>query len=221
MSAPSLPQLAVRGQMRQEIAAALRGALVAGRLLPGVVYSAPSLAGQFGVSVTPVREALLDLAGEGLVEPVRNKGFRVTQLAEHDLDEITSLRVLIEVPTVRDLAIDTSESLRAHVAALRPAARQIVAHAAAGRYVEYVEADRDFHLALLTLAGNRHLVDVVGNLRSRSRLHGLAERAKAEQLLRSAGEHEQILDLVIAGDAVAVEDLMTRHITDVRTAWAG
>lgn len=221
MSAPPLPQLAVRGQMRQEIADALRGALVAGRLLPGVVYSAPSLAAQFGVSVTPVREALLDLAGEGLVEPVRNKGFRVTELAAGDLDEITALRVLIEVPTVRDLAINTSERLRGQVAALRPAARQIVAHAEAGRYVEYVEADRAFHLALLALAGNRHLVDVVGNLRSRSRLHGLAERANAEQLLRSAGEHEQILDLVLAGDAVAVEDLMTSHITDVRTAWAG
>jgi DNA-binding GntR family transcriptional regulator len=62
---------------------------------------------------------------------------------------------------------------------------------------------------------------VVANLRSRSRLHGLAERANAEQLLRSAREHEQILDLVLAGDPAPVEDLMTRHITDVRTAWAG
>jgi len=221
MSTPPLPRLAERRHLRHEIAEALRGALVSGGLRPGVVYSAPTLAAQFGVSVTPVREALLDLAGEGLVVPVRNKGFRVTELAAGDLDEITALRVLIEVPTVRDLAIGTSGQLRTQVMALRPAARQIVEHAEAGHVVEYAAADRDFHLALLALAGNRHLVDVVGNLRSRSRLHGLAERANAEQLLRSAGEHEQILDLVLAGDPVAVEDLMTRHITDVRTAWAG
>ncbi len=221
MTTPPLPQLAVRGQMRQEIADALRGALVAGRLLPGVVYSAPTLASQFGVSVTPVREALLDLAGEGLVEAVRNKGFRVTELAERDLDEITSLRVLIEVPTVAALAAATADDRQPQVEALRPLARAIVEHAAAGRYVEYVEADREFHLALLTLAGNRHLVDLVGNLRSRSRLHGLAERTNEAQLLRSAREHDRIVDLVLAGDAAAAESLMTSHITDVRTAWAG
>lgn len=221
MSTSPLPQPAVRGQMRHEIADALRGALVAGRLQPGVVYSAPTLAARFGVSVTPVREALLDLAGEGLVEPVRNKGFRVIELAERDLDEITSLRVLIEVPTVADLAAAMDGELRPHVTALRPLARAIVEHAEAGRYVEYVEADRAFHLALLALAGNRHLVDVVGNLRSRSRLHGLAERTNEVQLLRSAREHEQIVDLVLAGDIAGAEALMTSHIADVRTAWAG
>ena len=221
MSTPPLPQLAVRGQMRQEIADALRGALVAGRLQPGVVYSAPTLAAQFGVSVTPVREALLDLTGDGLVEPVRNKGFRVTELAERDLDEITSLRVLIEVPTVAGLAAAMDDDLRPHVTALLPLGRAIVAHAEAGRYAEYVEADRTFHLALLALAGNRHLVDVVGNLRSRSRLHGLAERANEAQLSRSAREHEQIVELVLARDTAAAETLMTSHITDVRTAWAG
>lgn len=221
MSTPPLPRLAERRHLRHEIADALRGALVAGQLTPGVVYSAPTLAAQFGVSVTPVREALLDLAGEGLVQPVRNKGFRVTELAAGDLDEITALRVLIEVPTVRDLATVTSERLHAAVEALRPAAREMVGHAEAGRFVEYVAADRELHLALLALAGNRHLVEVVGNLRSRSRLHGLAERANADQLLRSAREHEVILDLVLSGDPAAVEDLMTRHITDVRTAWAG
>lgn len=221
MSTSPLPRLAVRGQMRQEIADALRGALVAGRLRPGVVYSAPTLAARFGVSVTPVREALLDLAGEGLVEPVRNKGFRVTELSERDLDEITSLRVLIEVPTVAVLAAAMDGELRSHVTALRPLARAIVDHAEAGRYVEYVEADRAFHLALLALAGNRHLVDVVGNLRSRSRLHGLAEQANEVQLLRSAREHEQVVDLVLAGDTAGVETLLTCHITDVRTAWAG
>ncbi|HSA52260.1 MAG TPA: GntR family transcriptional regulator, partial [Yinghuangia sp.] len=70
-------RLGERLSLREQVARAIRAALVAGEMRPGVVYSAPGLATRFGVSATPVREALLDLAKDGLVEPVRNKGFRV------------------------------------------------------------------------------------------------------------------------------------------------
>ncbi|MFF4607591.1 GntR family transcriptional regulator, partial [Streptomyces sp. NPDC001339] len=63
-----------RERLRDQVSHALRAALISGELRPGVVYSAPTLAGDFGISATPVREAMLDLAREGLVEPVRNKG---------------------------------------------------------------------------------------------------------------------------------------------------
>ena len=92
MSTPPLPQLAVRGQMRQEIADALRGALVAGRLLPGVVYSAPTLAAQFGVSVTPVREALLECCAE-------NPERLIVDLGAVKFIDSTALGVLIEART--------------------------------------------------------------------------------------------------------------------------
>src|SRR5688572_32330171 len=81
----ALPTFGNRRNLRQEIANALRAALVSGEMRPGVLYSAPTLAEKFGVSATPVREAMLDLASEGLVEAVRNKGFRVTELTEQDL----------------------------------------------------------------------------------------------------------------------------------------
>src|SRR6266498_4641721 len=98
-----LPGLAERVSLREQVANALRAAMISGQLEPGVVYSAPTLAAQFGVSPTPVREAMLDLAKEGLVEVVRNKGFRITELSDRDLDEITDLRALIEIPTVTRL----------------------------------------------------------------------------------------------------------------------
>lgn len=90
----------VRENLRDQVANALRAALVAGELRPGVVYSAPTLAVDLGVSATPVREAMLDLAREGLVEAVRNKGFRITEVTERELDEYTEIRELIEVPTI-------------------------------------------------------------------------------------------------------------------------
>ncbi|SNR65455.1 GntR family transcriptional regulator [Blastococcus mobilis] len=217
----SLPQFGQRRNLRQEIAVALRAALVTGEMRPGVVYSAPALAQKFGVSATPVREAMLDLAGEGLVEPVRNKGFRVAELSEQDLDEITYLRSLIEVPAVVDVASAMDDRMRPRAEALRPLARAIERLAEKGDLIAYVEADRRFHLALLDLTGNRHLVDLVANLRARSRLYGLQQLAERGELAQSAREHEEIVDLVLEGRSEAAGDLMRRHIRHVRGAWAG
>ena len=217
----SLPQFGQRRNLRQEIAVALRAALVTGEMRPGVVYSAPALAQKFGVSATPVREAMLDLAGEGLVEPVRNKGFRVAELSEQDLDEITYLRSLIEVPAVADIASAVDDRMRPRVEALRPLARAIERLAEKGDLIAYVEADRRFHLALLDLTANRHLVDLVGNLRARSRLYGLQQLAERGELAQSAREHEEIVDLVLEGRPEAAGDLMRRHIQHVRGTWAG
>jgi DNA-binding GntR family transcriptional regulator len=217
----NLPLFEERLSLRQQVAHALRAALVAGEMRPGVLYSAPTLAEKFGVSATPVREAMLDLASEGLVEAVRNKGFRVSELSNEDLDEITALRTLIEVPTVGEIARRCDDELAPAVEALRETAREIEALAVRRDLIRYVEVDRQFHLSLLALAGNKHLVDVVGNLRARSRLYGLQELADRGELGTSAREHEQLVDLILAGEADAAADLMRNHIAHVRGVWAG
>ena len=217
-AAPALPSLGGRrSSYRERVADALRAALIAGELLPGEVYSAPTLAARFGVSATPVREAMLDLVKEGLVDTVPNKGFRVTVVSDRQLDEYTHVRALIEIPTVVGLA-GTAD--RVSLEALRPAAREIVAAAAAGDLIAYVEADNRFHLGLLALAGNAHLVEVVGDLRKRSRLYGLTPLVKSGRLLASAEEHLELLDALIARDERAVHEVMTRHIGHVRGLWA-
>ena len=204
--------------LRSQVAEALRGALVSGELEPGAVYSAPTLAVKFGVSATPVREAMLDLAKEGLVDAVRNKGFRVTVVSDHDLDELTEIRELLEIPTVTRLAGRLST---VDIAALRRLAVRIEEAAAAADLIGYVEADREFHLQLLALGGNEHLVTVVGELRARARLYGLHRLAKQGELDASAHEHAALLDALAAGDAPAVEKLMRQHVGHVRGIWAG
>ncbi|MFF0853024.1 GntR family transcriptional regulator [Streptomyces sp. NPDC003388] len=203
--------------LRDQVANALRAALIAGELRPGVIYSAPTLATELGVSATPVREAMLDLAREGLVEAVRNKGFRVTEMTEQDLDEFTDIRTLIEVPTVGRVAeTATIEQLET----LRPLAEQIVVAAREHDVIRYLEADHRFHLELLALAGNRHLVEVVADLRKRSRLFGLASLNEADRLIASAQEHVELVDLMVAGQVKEAEDCMRRHLAHVRTLWA-
>lgn len=133
---PALPVLGGRKpSYRERVADALRAALIAGELRPGEVYSAPGLATRFGVSATPVREAMLDLVKEGLVDTVPNKGFQVTAVSEKQLDEYTHIRSLIEIPTTADLAI-TADPV--DLEALRPLAQEIVTSAASGDLIAYV-----------------------------------------------------------------------------------
>ncbi len=216
-----LPVFEERVSLRQQVAHALRAAMVTGEMRPGVVYSAPALATDFGVSATPVREAMLDLAKEGLVEAVRNKGFRVTELSEQELDEITQIRALIEVPTIGEISRRCDGELAPQVEALRPVAREIEARAAKKDLIGYVEADRRFHLGLLAVAGNAHLVALVGELRARSRLYGLQQLAEHGTLVHSSREHEQLVDLLLTRQDQAAEALMRQHIGHVRGTWAG
>jgi DNA-binding GntR family transcriptional regulator len=216
-----LPLFGERRSLRVQVAHALRAALVAGQMRPGVVYSAPGLAARFGVSATPVREAMLDLANEGLVEAVRNKGFRVTEMSEKDLDDIAQIRSLIEVPTVGEVARRCDAGMFPKVRELLPLAREIVQLAQKPDLIAYVEADRQFHSRLLALGGNPHLVDVVGALRARSRLYGLRELAERGELVASSREHEQLVTLVLAGDVDGASTVMRQHIDHVRNLWAG
>ncbi|MEW2187504.1 GntR family transcriptional regulator [Streptomyces cellulosae] len=215
---PALPALGGRGpSYRERVADALRAALIAGELRPNEVHSAPALAARFGVSATPVREALLDLAKEGLVDAVPNKGYRVTAVSERQLDEYTHVRALIEIPTTAALAAAADP---AALAALRPVAEEIVAAATAGDLIAYVDAHQRFHLALLALAGNAHLVEAVRDLRRRSRLYGLTALAEQGRLRASAEEHLELLDALLARDTEAVREVMGRHLGQVRGLWA-
>ncbi|MDR8407772.1 GntR family transcriptional regulator [Nonomuraea sp. 3-1Str] len=215
---PELPEIGPRENLRDRIRAALRAAIISGELEPGVVYSAPALGTQFGVSATPVREAMLDLVKEGLVVPQPNKGFRVTVVSEEDLDNLAAVRLLIEPPAVREsVAVIPEEDFPE----LRRLAQAIVDAAEGGDLVGYVEADHVFHLTLLGYSRNRFLVDVVSNLRSQTRLLGLTPLLQSGRLARSAAEHHELLDLVQARDPVGAELLMHRHIGHVRGLWAG
>ncbi|WP_406229459.1 GntR family transcriptional regulator [Nocardia sp. NBC_01009] len=203
--------------IRERIGRALRAAIVSGEMEPGVVYSAPALGARFGVSATPVREAMLDLVKEGLVDVVPNKGFRVTEIGESDLDEITELRLLIEPPVVRQV---TRHIPAEDLPVLHELAQVIVDCANEGNLVEYTEADRVFHLRLLSYADNTRMTNLVSDLRAHTRLFGLSSLLERGELVDSAREHLDIVDTIERRDSRAVERLMRNHIRQTRGRWA-
>ncbi|WP_307795120.1 GntR family transcriptional regulator [Actinacidiphila acididurans] len=218
LSTPNLQHLGQRETLRDRVREALRAAIISGELEPGVVYSAPTLGARFGVSPTPVREAMLDLVKEGLVVAQPNKGFRITEVSEQDLDNLAAVRLLIEPPTVRTCVPVIPE---ADFPALRELAQAIVDAVERGDLVGYIRADHVFHLTVLGYSDNRHLVDVVSDLRNQTRLLGLSPLLHSGRLGHSAAEHHALMDLIEARDAAAAEELMRRHIAHVRGLWAG
>lgn len=204
--------------LREQVTRALEAAIVAGELLPGVIYSAPGLAERFGVSATPVREAMLDLVKEGFVEPLRNRGFRIMEMSDEGLDDIAQIRLLIEVPTIPQIA---SLLTPATFDQLGAAAEAIERAAADGDVLEYLDADRRFHVELVSAIGNARLTDLVDRLRRQARLFGLKDLAKSGRLVASAREHRMLLDTLRTQDIQAAEELMRAHIGHTRGLWAG
>jgi DNA-binding GntR family transcriptional regulator len=211
--------LSARGSLRDEVVRTLQAAIVSGEMRPGITYSAPQLADQLGISPTPVREAMVELANEGLVTAVRNKGFRVVELSDTELDELTDLRRLIEIPSVRQIA---ERGIDAHVhARLVALAEQITAAARQRDFVGHNKLDLDFHALLLAQAGNANLVSVVTSLRTRSRLYGAADLVERDELEPMLHEHFTLLEFIDRRDADGAAELMALHLDHVRREWAG
>ncbi|MEU8969369.1 GntR family transcriptional regulator [Streptomyces monashensis] len=201
------PRAAVqRSSVRGQILDALRTALVTGELEPGEVYSAPVLGERFGVSATPVREAMQQLAQEGAVEVVPNRGFRVVRRGVRELSELAEVRGLIEVPVMLRLARTVPAERWAE---LRPLAEDTVRAAAAGCPATYAESDRAFHAALLALSGNEQLVRIASDLHRRSQWPPV--RQGRGYLVADAAEHMALLEALVAGDVDVVRGLVSEH----------
>jgi DNA-binding GntR family transcriptional regulator len=213
----SLGQLE-RSNLRDQARRALRTSITTGELEPGHLYTVGAFAEKLGVSATPVREALGDLANVGLVEIIRNRGFVVPHLTDGDLDEIFQLRLLLEAPVVEQVAGRVPPS---ELAACRRLVEQGKAAAAAADLTLFLEADREFHLRLAGVLGNGRLVKILGQLRDQTRLYGLRELAASGRLVAAAEEHEALLDAIEAGDAESARREMTKHLRHIRGAWAG
>ncbi|QES44529.1 GntR family transcriptional regulator [Streptomyces venezuelae] len=201
-----------RSSVRGQILAALRAALVGGELAPGEVYSAPALADRFGVSATPVREAMQQLATEGAVEVVPNRGFRVVERGARELAELAEVRALIEVPVMLRLARTVPA---ARWAELRPLAEATATAAAGGDLARYAESDRAFHGAVLSLSGNQQLVQVAEDLHRRSQwpLSTGPVAARRADLIADAAEHMALLDALTTQDLPVVSSLVREHFT--------
>lgn len=201
----------------QQVAERLRERIFSHELPAGTWVDEQSLAEQYGISRTPLREALKVLAAEGLVTLKPRRGCYVTEISERDLDEVFSVMAMLEGECARESAgratKDDLKKLQAIHADLEKAA-------AAHDIDRFFEANQAFHHALQSIADNRWLLHVIEDLRKvikLSRHHSLFSEGRLEQSLL---EHRGILEAVLARDAAAAETRMREHIRSGRAALA-
>jgi len=206
-----------RVSLRDQVLAAIRRALITGQIIPGVVYSAASLAAEFGVSNSPVREAMLSLVDDGLMEVVPNRGYRPVSFSRSDLVEIAQIRLLLEVPAAGMAAeLDLGE----HAEELERLVDVIERTAAAGDLDGNLQADREFHLSLVEVCGNRRLTAHVARLRDQTRLFNIRQLADRGALVASAREHRPLLAAIVAHDRTRAARLMRDHLGHITTDWS-
>jgi DNA-binding GntR family transcriptional regulator len=204
----SLRQLHARS-LEREAYDALCEHLLAGRLKPGDPLVEAQLSAEFGVSKTPIREALIRLQRDGLVEIVPYRGARVNTPTEEDIRDACELRKWIEVPIAQRLAEVRPPDLLAALPANITEAEEALAR---GDWVSYVTSVRRFSEFLLEADGNRYARDVLIRLRNVLALIANASGQNPDRPLRSIDEHRAIFDAIAAGDPDAAAAATEVHI---------
>ncbi|MGA5443968.1 GntR family transcriptional regulator [Streptomyces griseoincarnatus] len=186
--------------------------ILTGRLTPGQALVETDLAAQFGVSKTPVREALKTLAGTGLVVMSQYKGVTVRMVDADMAREVYDVRLLLE-PEALKRAVRRGASL--------DDAREALTRAdEATDTAERSLANREFHRALYLPCGNPLLGRMLDEVRDQAALVSAVAWAADPSWEREADEHRVILDLALAGDADGAARALHAHIVSfVRRAF--
>lgn len=195
----------------------IRRAILDGELAPGAVLSQVQLAAEFGISRTPLREAVSRLEAEGLIANDFNRRMRVSELDLDDFDQIYAIRMALEPlgihATVGDLSADEQAALSAHVVGMDLAIQS-------EDMETFRRHHRDFHLGLGAKAGAR-ITRQLADLWDHSERYRLAYlhydvdrhgSALIQKLQTSQVEHRRILDAALAADAATCAHLEVAHL---------
>jgi len=205
----------VPNSLHEEVAAQLRDRIFAGELLPGTFLDEARLAAELEISRTPLREALKVLTAEGLVRHEPRRGCFVNEVTEQDLDEIFPVIALLEGRCAREAAINASDADLAQLEALHD---KLNRHAKARRITDYYAANFAIHEAIITLANNRWLAQVIGDLRKIVKLARLQQLHAPGRLDQSLSEHMAVFAALKARDPEGAEAAMRTHLTRQREA---
>lgn len=194
----------------------IKSLLLAGKLEPDRLYSAQFFAEMLGVSRTPVREALLQLAGDGLLVCLDVRGFKIRPFTAQEISDVSETRALIETHVMGRVA-DRLPPADLH--RLERCYQTMTACARGDDPVAFMEADKEFHLVPLERLGNRHLLAIMENIRnlvSLFSLQALGHPGRFDEVLR---EHAAILRALRRKDRKRAVQALSHHLATTANYW--
>jgi DNA-binding GntR family transcriptional regulator len=205
MSALSLAPRA----LYEEVAELLRQRIFARELAPGSWIDEMRLAEEYGISRTPLREALKVLATEGLVTMKMRRGAYVTEVNDKDQHDVYHLLSLLESDAAGVVAVQASD---AELADLNSIHQELVA--AVGNTDKFFAINERFHMRLLEIANNRWRDQMVADLRKVMKLNRHNSLLKSGRIEESLREHQALLDALLARDVTASVTRMQAHFAN-------
>ena len=205
----------VHNSLHEQVADTLRQEIFGGLLAPGGFIDEAALCERLAISRTPLREALKVLTAEGLVRHEPRRGCFVNEVTERDLDDIFPVIALLEGRCAHEAALQASD---ADLVALEVLHDKLQKAARNKRIVDYYDTNYAIHEAIITLADNRWLAQVIGDLRKILKLARLQQLHAPGRLEQSLSEHLAVFAALKARDAAGAEAAMRTHLTRQREA---
>jgi DNA-binding GntR family transcriptional regulator len=210
MNAPTLPQNLKQRALYEEVAELLRQRIFSRELPPGSWIDELKLAEEYGISRTPLREALKVLATEGLVTMKVRRGAYVTEVNEKDLRDVFHLMAVLEADAASTVALTATDQqlqeLEALHQQLEKAARDTKDH------IRFFMINETFHVRLLQIADNKWRGQMVADLRKVMKLNRAQSLLKVGRIDESLAEHAAIMAALKKRDDVAAQAAMRVHI---------
>ena len=200
-----------RRSLHMELVERLQEMIVEGILPPGEKVPERTLCEQFGVSRTPMREALKVLAAEGLVDLAPNRGAWVSRITAEELEEVFPVMGALEALSGELACQRISDD---QIARIRQTHACMVGHYRAGDLHEYFRANQEIHAAILEAANNATLSAQHRSLASRIRRARYQANMSAERWQAAVREHGEILDALEQRDASRLSQLLRRHLSN-------
>ncbi len=194
----------------EEVAELLRQRIFAGKasdMEPGAWIDELKLAQEYGISRTPLREAIKVLAAEGLVTMKMRRGAYVTEVNAKDLRDVFHLMAVLEADAAATVASTATDKQLLELEALH----QQLEKSARDR-VKFFQLNEAFHVKLLEVANNRWRDQMVADLRKVMKLNRAQSLLKAGRIEESLAEHAAIMAALTSRDAVAAQAAMRAHI---------
>lgn len=200
----------VRQSLHESLVAPLREMILSGELRAGEKVPEEQLCERFGVSRTPIREALKVLAAEGVLQILPHRGAIVSRITEHEIAELFPIMASLERLAGRLACEAASER---DIARMRALHDEMMQCHAAGEEADYLRLNREIHDFFFVIARNHTLHAFYKQVLTRIHSCRFVMRKTREEWDRAVGEHRQMMAALEARDGDALAGLLERHVT--------